>query len=134
MKVTIERISRKDRMSAKGPYIQIGIMVQGEWLSGFGAEWNAHWQSGDSVDIEIVEVEKEGKVYKNFRPGIQTNDIHPRITELELQFKGLQDELISIKTWVKNQISELSLKPKVPQSIPPFLTEEPPPFDEGIPF
>lgn len=69
MKVTITQITRKEAQGKKGPYTRIGMKVQeyGDvWLSGFGRKDNVSWKAGDTVDVEIKKVEKDGKEYINF--------------------------------------------------------------------
>ena len=70
-KVTINKINRTERVSArtKKPYTSLGLLVNeygSEWLSGFGSKDNALWKEGDTVEIIITEVVKDGKTYKNF--------------------------------------------------------------------
>lgn len=69
MKVTITQITRKEAQGQKGPYTRIGMKVQeygDQWLSGFGRKDNMSWKVGDTVDVEIKEIEKDGKKYINF--------------------------------------------------------------------
>lgn len=71
MQVTLTYLKDTERVSAKTnkPYTSRSIKTQehGEaWLSGFANKDNASWKVGDSVEIEVAEVEKEGKTYLNF--------------------------------------------------------------------
>lgn len=69
MQVTLTQVTRKEAQGAKGPYTRLGIKTQEHgdlWLSGFGRRDNSSWKVGDKVEIEIKEVEKDGKTYLNF--------------------------------------------------------------------
>ena len=69
MKVTITQITRKEAQGKKGPYTRIGMKTQEHgdaWLSGFGRKDNTSWKAGDTVEVEVKEVEKDGKTYLNF--------------------------------------------------------------------
>lgn len=59
MLVTLTKVSRKERESAKGrAFISLGIQTEehgDKWLSGFGNASNASWVPGQKVAIEITE-------------------------------------------------------------------------------
>lgn len=51
------------------PYTRLSIKTKehGEqWLSGFDSKDTAQWSEGQQVEIEVTEVEKDGKKYLNF--------------------------------------------------------------------
>lgn len=80
MKVTIEAISRKEKVSKAGkPYNSVGIMVNGEWLSGFGDEINATWRKGDLVNVKVT---PNGE-FKNFVAVSPVESFEERIRALE---------------------------------------------------
>lgn len=71
MNVTLIYIKDTERVSAKTgkPFTSRSIKTKehGEaWLSGFANKDNAGWKVGDTVDIDVAEVEKDGKIYTNF--------------------------------------------------------------------
>jgi hypothetical protein len=94
MKITLTKIYRtnKDKQgnllkSAKGfNYERLGLKTQEHgdtWLSGFGGDWNQSWQEGQTVDVEVKQVEKDGKVYLNFERINELDEIRTRLTTLE---------------------------------------------------
>ena len=107
-KVTITQITRKEAQGKKGPYTRIGMKVQeyGDvWLSGFGRKDNTSWKAGDTVDVEIKKVEKDGKEYINFempeRPattGFSIED-RDRLLRIEIVVQSIQQ---AIKTLALN--------------------------------
>lgn len=68
--VKITRIFRESKTSASGkPYTSLQMYTQehgDQRLSGFGNQDNASWNVGDTVDIDIKEVQKGDKTYLNF--------------------------------------------------------------------
>lgn len=91
MIVTLTKVSRKEKQSAKGNmFISLGIQTEehGEkWLSGFGNASNASWVPGQKVAIEITE---KGD-YLNFTEASVWDaiaDMDKRIKQLEGNHKG----------------------------------------------
>lgn len=69
MKATLTKIMRKEREGANGPYTSVLIKTQehgDRLLSGFWRKESQNWKAGDQVEIEVKEVEKDGKKYLNF--------------------------------------------------------------------
>ena len=98
MKIILTRVLRKDKDKNGKPYInkngnpyeRLGIQgdteiskYKGEWLSGFSGEWNRDWKEGDAVDINIEEVQKDGKTYFNFSKVDRIDELEARIEILE---------------------------------------------------
>lgn len=82
MKVTIEKISRKERTSKEGkPYISVGIQVNGEWYNGFPDGVNSTWKSGDIVDVELI---RNGD-FKNFKAINPIPALEARINAIEVK-------------------------------------------------
>lgn len=71
MKVKLIQITRRDKVSSKTnkPYVSLLIKTQehgDKFLSGFGNKDNSDWKEGDSVEITVTAVQKDGKEYLNF--------------------------------------------------------------------
>lgn len=71
MQETLTFVKRTERTSAKTgkPFTSLSIKTKehgDQFLSGFGNKDNAHWSEGQQVEIEVTEVEKDGKKYLNF--------------------------------------------------------------------
>ena len=94
MKVKLEKIYLKERMSAKTgkPFISMSIKTSehgDKWLSGFKGAENAHWNEGDVVDI-IVEQKGE---YLNF--SVPKVNQAGRLEELEKRIDALEKQVAS---------------------------------------
>lgn len=82
MKVTIEKISRKEKVSKNGkPFVSVGIFVNGGWCSGFNDEVNSKWRVGDIVDVEIT----QNGDFKNFKAIDPIQGLEARILALEVK-------------------------------------------------
>ena len=94
MKIKILKITTKEAQGKNGPYTRMGIKCQeygDKWLSGFLNKTNEHWQEGDTVDVDIQDVFKDGKNYINFRPLTKFDLMERRILILEEAVKALQN-------------------------------------------
>jgi len=71
-KITIQAIKNEEKTSAKGKnYLSCSIKTIGKdgqeiWLSGFGNETTKSWKKGQTVELDIVKKESNGKTYWNF--------------------------------------------------------------------
>lgn len=81
------------------PYTRMAIKTQehGEkWLSGFQNAYNANWKEGDTVDLEIDEVFRDGKAYLNFRSLTKIDLLEARIVKIEEAIRRLEKEDVEI--------------------------------------
>jgi hypothetical protein len=102
MKITLSKIYRTTKTKDGKPlttkdgrnYERLSVKCQeyGEqWLSGFGSNWNTMWAEGDTVEVEIKKVNKDGKEYLNF-------ERIDKLSELENRIKALEDMLLNKKS------------------------------------
>ena len=71
------------------PYTRVRIQTNehaGEWLSGFENADTAHWQEGDTVEINV----KQAGIYLNFSTPKQTDVLEARVVELEKRVTALE--------------------------------------------
>ena len=122
MKVTITRISKKEKVSAKGkPFTSLGLQTQehgDKWLSGFDGKETRNWKIGDTVEIEV---EQNGE-YLNFT-----------VPKLPQGYNLVNEDIVFIKITLGRIVAKLEaieevleMKPK-PDSYPKFTGE--PNFD-----
>lgn len=138
MKVTIERISRKQYEGEKGQYTRVGILTKeyGErWLSGYGTTTTDEWEDGDIVEIEV---EDTGQYlnYKTKNKGPMSTDVgrsteinstvKNTITKLVDDVKQLQIQNKNLQSAV-NKLNNITTEPKVED---PFTEEK----KEEVPF
>ena len=101
MKATITKIHRatadkngKPYVTQDGrPYTRLALQTKehgANWLSGFGNNYNQNWREGDTVEIEVTTVEKEGKHYLNFRGLGKLELLEKRVIALEEAFRMLK--------------------------------------------
>lgn len=98
MKVTIEKVYRKQEQGAKGPYERIGLKTKEygeEWLSGFGNRTTGTWNDGDVVEIDVIKSDKvnpkNGKPYLNFKtpaPWVTREEFSALVQEVEALKRG----------------------------------------------
>lgn len=72
-------------------YERVAIQCQehgNDWISGFGSYENKNWREGDVIEVEYEEVEKDGKLYRNFKKV-------DKLTQLEKRIKVLEDKVFS---------------------------------------
>lgn len=70
-KITITQITRNMRTSARTnkAYESVSLKSQeygDRFINGFGRADNKSWKVGDVVEVEVKEVEKDGKTFLNF--------------------------------------------------------------------
>ena len=107
MKLTITKLIRKNTDKEGKPlltrdgrnYERLAIQVKEygqDWLSGFSSNWNRGWIEGmileTGKDLEITEVAKDGKIYKNF--------------ERADPLKALEARIEKVEQWVKAEIAK----------------------------
>lgn len=83
MKVTLDKIFRKEKEGSKGKYISVGLKTPqypDKWINGFEDDTTKHWKDGDEVEIELIE--KDG--YLNFKTvGVYIGDAISKGTQLD---------------------------------------------------
>ena len=70
MKVTLEKVIRREKEGKKGPYTQVSVKIKDQWVTAFGGKWNESWSDGDVVEIEkeqFTQNEYNGKIYHNIK-------------------------------------------------------------------
>lgn len=103
MKVKIERMTSytKDRdgnfyVAKNGNrYKRVGIHDGEKWYSVFDFDgWTDGWKEGDEIDVEVKEVEKDGKTYYNIEQPNWKKLIEDRLRVIEdkLGIKGSVQE------------------------------------------
>ena len=124
MKVTLTKVNRQEKTSAQGkPYTRLGVQTVEHgslWLSGFDSTLTRNWTDGDTVDIDVQKVVKDGKEYLNFtvpKPEDQTNkkleQILNMLTTINLALKRIesnQPQLTSAGTKIPDfsEVDDLS--------------------------
>lgn len=71
MKLTLTQVTRNMRTSARTgkAYESVSLKAQeygDRFINGFGRLDNKGWKSGDVIEVEVKEVEKDGKTFLNF--------------------------------------------------------------------
>lgn len=96
MQVTIKKIYKgeatfKDRTGQEKTVAKVSIQTkehgEGNWISTLSTKGTEVWKEGDTVEIEITEKEKDGKVYRNF------NVPEPIDSRIEARLKRLEKEV-----------------------------------------
>jgi len=118
-KVTITALNASDKTSKGGKsYKSVGIQIAelpNTWINGFGDATTDGWNIGDVVNIDVVDKEYNGKIYKNF----SVPKAKPVTRE---EFDAL-----------KAQVDQLLGNRRVP-NIPPQPEYQPPLTNEDVPF
>jgi len=106
-KVKLTRVSPQERTGKNGPFISLGICIDGfdGWLNGYGDEINALWETGSEVEILVwseTYKDKDGKEQTGYKFKLppdkigkaEFNELKDRVKKLELE---LSDHLESKK-------------------------------------
>lgn len=128
-KLTLTNVTRTQRTSRRTgkDYTSLSLksVEYGErFINGFGNKDNMAWKSGDIVDLEIKEVEKDGKKYLNFEMperakggGTFTEADRNTLIRLEIAVEQIKSGLSKLLS-----IGDVSLEdmPFEPTEEPPF--------------
>ncbi len=102
-KVTLTYLKDTPKTSAAGkPYTSRSIKTQehgDKWLSGFANANNKNWKVGDTVELEVKEVNKDGKQYLNFEVPKPEAAVNADLTKIKLELTThtlLLREILSI--------------------------------------
>lgn len=107
MKIIITAISRNDRTTKDGKkkYVSVGIKCAeygDRFINGFGNKNNESWQAGDEVDVDIKEVESNGKKYLNFETPDMTARLLSEVNALRVEVTKIREALKPIYLeWLK---------------------------------
>lgn len=104
--IKIGYITRTERTAKSGKneggkYISVGLKPEGSdhWINGYGAKSNEGWQKGDTVTLDIETVQKDDKIYYNFKNPSGKIDLEAfnalieRVTRLELELSTIKSNL-----------------------------------------
>ena len=102
--ITITKIARKNTdkegktLKTKDGREYTRVMMQcneygDKWLSGFENYTNKNWQEGQTVDVTVEKVEKDGKEYLNFKAISSNEKLWIAIKELQARMTGLEVKL-----------------------------------------
>lgn len=102
MQVTITKIFREEKVSQKTgkPYTSLQLFTKehGEQrLSGFGNRDNQNWKIGDTVEIEVKEIERDGNTYLNFETPRQNGRGGGFTEDDRNMLKSIQMMLVDLK-------------------------------------
>jgi len=118
MKLTIEKISRKQVTTSRGESWSIRVLSSDVWYSAWAAEWNRGWREGQTINVKI-------KQNGNF-----WNIVGPEAQEVPSDSKIL-DEILNNQTQIMKEILEIKKLLDPPKKIKkPIEPEEPPPHTE----
>jgi len=125
-KVTLTFVRRDEKVSPRTnkPYTSLSIKTNeyGEkYLSGFGSKDNSRWKEGDTVEILVKKIQKDGKEYLNFETPKKEDKTAEALTRIE-------NALLTIKFGIEKIIE--NQKPKIDRSDIPFPMPED--FPEGV--
>lgn len=138
--VTLTFVKSTERVSAKTnkPFTSLSIKTKEHgdtYLSGFGNKANKDWKAGDVVEIEVKEVEKDGKKYLNFDMPKKDSAVEEKLEMILNRLVGLKIDMETIKanTAPRARAAEVSALSPVDESVPEDTTDwEPDP--DSIPF
>lgn len=102
-KLTITQITRNMRTSARTnkAYESVSLKAQeygDRFINGFGRSDNKSWKVGDVVDVEVKEVEKDGKTFLNFEMPERakslgfTQEDRDRLLRIEILLQKIQKD------------------------------------------
>ena len=67
------------------------------WMSGFGNRVNSNWREGDTVEVNVDRVQKDGKEYLNF----SMPNIWDTVHQLEARVGALEEAVLAPKLKVE---------------------------------
>lgn len=125
MQVKLTFVKDTVRTSAKTnkPYTSRSIKTHehGEsYLSGFANKDNAGWKEGDTVEIEVKEVEKEGKKYLNFETPKKVDLADAKLEQILNKLTGIDMSIQVLLDYAKGNVKKSTYPPN----------DVPPPFPE----
>lgn len=83
-KVVLEEVKNETKTSKGGKqYTACEIKVNGTWRQGFGSTFTKTWQPGQTVEVELMEEEWNGKIYKKFKAIGRQDILEERLKKLE---------------------------------------------------
>lgn len=94
MKLTIERLSKKNVTTKFGEKMKLGIFYQDKWYGAWEADWNKSWQEGDVIEADVEEREYNGTTYYDLK---KPDPIKAKLIELERRIEALEDPVNTAK-------------------------------------
>lgn len=127
-KATLTLVKKTERTSARTgkPFTSLSIKSEERgdvYLSGFANKDNANWKEGDVVEIEVKEVEKEGKTYLNFETPKKDDLVMIELGKIRFSVGALRNDILDIKEHLKLKAKDL-----------PYPTREEEGMSEDSPF
>lgn len=94
-KLTIEQINSKELMGPSGPFKKKYIYANAKWYSANEGKWNAHWEEGSTIEVEVRTVTKNGRTYNNIiTPSFNSSnneEVLKKLQELEIKLIAIQE-------------------------------------------
>lgn len=141
-KVNLTYVQREEKTATSGKHytsLRIKCAEYGDrFLSGFGNASNKSWKQGDTVEIEVKEVAKDGKTYLNFETpkeaSVDVKTLEVKIGFLAQSMKEANEKLdrILVKIGAATKLEEAYATP----AGNPFAEDDgaPPISDEDVPW
>lgn len=123
MQLKIEQLAFKDVSTSRGMSKQVGIRSGGVWYNGWAGKWSENLKAGDTVEVVVEEVTKNGTTYRNIKPPKAA----PAATAAPAADPGLTKAIEALTAAINNladAVTANSVAPSAP-------LDEPPPEEEG---